>query len=77
MWRQFLLAVAGAALVMGTEVNVKDPGMPPEVDEFAISPEEPPIPPLPGMLYPRESESREVTLICICAFMTKDSFLVS
>ncbi|XP_031779586.1 beta-glucuronidase isoform X1 [Nasonia vitripennis] len=60
MWRQFLLAVAGAALVMGTEVNVKDPGMLPEADEFAISPEEPPIPPLPGMLYPRESESREI-----------------
>ena len=62
----YLVAVVGAAtFTVGSEVGLKVPGMPNTelfdfaTDSFTDGPTPAPHP-LPGLLYPRESESREV-----------------
>ena len=62
---RLLLAVTTAvvALATGSEVEPKVPGNFSEVDDLVAAFPDEPIPPLPGLLYPRESESREVNIL--------------
>ncbi|XP_014212257.1 beta-glucuronidase [Copidosoma floridanum] len=75
MWllRSLLVAATAGSLVAGSEIEIRPSGIPIEavIDNFAAPATvtiaapisittEKPVMPLPGLLYPRESESREI-----------------
>lgn len=66
MWRLQLLLITVATVASASEIDVKVSGIPDDAEEAEILITEDArdvpviVPLLPGMLYPRESESREV-----------------